>query len=99
MVYSQIDLLRYIAEVRYIYSATCEQRNIQLIKMQLINKCANKGAIVIPWVGFTTSAVRTILDIFFFREDDLLTCKKLTKTKQNNNIRAHGKKLITFPLH
>ena len=36
---------------------------------------------------------------FFFREDDLLTCKNQQKTKQNNNIRAHGKKLITFPLH
>ena len=56
----KLTFLRYITEVQNIYSATRAQRNIQLIKLQQSNKSANKGAIV-PWVGFTTSVVGTIL--------------------------------------
>ena len=58
---------------------------------------------VISYVGFCRHFMFSfsLFNVtFFFREDDLLTCKNQQKTKQNNNnTRAQGKIIDNIFLH
>ena len=37
--------------------------------------------------------------MFFFGEDDLLTCKNQQKTNKTTTQEHNAKRLLTFPLH